>query len=59
MGTRAKDLVERFKAFNDEFAAFVEDCSDEAWKKICSGEKWSVGVVKGDVLKEFNRRGRT
>jgi hypothetical protein len=47
--TRGGDLVERFKAFNDEFAAFVENCSDEKWQKVCSGERWSVGVVARHV----------
>jgi len=46
---RAEGLIERFKAFNDEFVAFVENCSNEDWQKICSGEQWSVGVVARHV----------
>ena len=45
MSQRAKKLSERFKGFNNEVIAFVENCSDENWEKVCSGEKWPVGVV--------------
>ena len=45
MSKRAIDLAERFKAFNDELIGFVENCSDENWRKVCTGEHWSVGVV--------------
>jgi hypothetical protein len=45
MSTRAADLAERFKAFNDELIRFVENCPDEHWRKVCPAEKWSVGVV--------------
>lgn len=45
MSQRAKELSERFRGFNNEIIAFVENCSDENWKKVCSGEKWPVGVV--------------
>ena len=45
MSQRAKKLSERFMKFNNEVIAFVEKCSDESWEKVCSGEKWPVGVV--------------
>jgi len=45
MSSQAKDLTERFKALNNEMIGFVEKCSDEEWKKICSDEKLPVGVV--------------
>jgi hypothetical protein len=45
MSQRAKELSERFMRFNNEVVAFVQKCSDESWQKVCSGEKWPVGVV--------------
>ncbi len=51
MSSQAKKLTERFKAFNNEMIAFVEKCSDEAWKKICPGEKLPIGVVASHVAK--------
>lgn len=45
MSKRAIDLAARFKAFNNELIGFVENCSDENWRKACPGEQWSVGVV--------------
>jgi len=45
MSKRAIDLAARFKAFNNELIGFVENCSDENWRKVCPGEQWSVGVV--------------
>ena len=45
MSQRATELAERFKEFNDEVVSFVENCSDGDWRKVCSGEEWTVGVV--------------
>ena len=45
MSQRVKELTERFRAFNNEVIGFVENCSDDKWRKICSGEGWTVGVV--------------
>lgn len=45
MSQRAEELSERFINFNNEVIEFVENCSDEDWKKVCSGENWPVGVV--------------
>ncbi len=33
MSQRAKELSERFMSFNTEVIAFVENCSDENWRK--------------------------
>ena len=49
MNQRTKELVERFTAFNNSFIAFVENCSDEDWQKVCGGEQWAVGVVAHHV----------
>ena len=45
MSKRAIDLAEQFKALNSDLMAFVENCSDEDWRKVCPGEQWPVGVV--------------
>ena len=49
MGQRTKELVERFTAFNNDFIAFVDNCSDEDWQKVCGEEQWAVGVVAHHV----------
>jgi hypothetical protein len=49
MSQRTKELVERFTAFNQELIAFVDNCSDENWRKVCSSEEWTVGVVAHHV----------
>ena len=49
MSQRRKELVKRFTAFSNDFIAFVENCSDEDWQKVCSGERWAVGVVAHHV----------
>jgi hypothetical protein len=45
MSQRAKELTDRFTAFNDDLTAFVQNCSDEGWRKISPAEQWTVGVV--------------
>lgn len=45
MSKRATELAERFKTFNNELIAFVKNCPDEDWRKVCPGEQWPVGVV--------------
>jgi hypothetical protein len=45
MSERARKLAEKLKAFNSDVTAFVENCSDKDWGKICSGEGWPVGIV--------------
>ena len=49
MSQRAKELAERFLSFNNDMIAFVENCSEENWKKVCPGEQWPVGVVARHV----------
>ena len=49
MSQRTKELGERFTAFSNDFFAFVDNCSDEDWQKVCSGEGWTVGVVAHHV----------
>ncbi|MDD5761691.1 MAG: hypothetical protein PHP88_04190 [bacterium] len=50
MGKRAIELAERFKAFNNKLIAFVRSCTDEDWRKVCSGEQWPVGVVARHIV---------
>jgi hypothetical protein len=45
MNQRAKDLAQRLKTFNDQVIAFVENCGDEDWHKMCTWEEWTVGVT--------------
>ena len=49
MKQQAKDLAERLSAFNNDLLAFVDNCSEEDWRKVCSGEGWTVGVVAHHV----------
>jgi hypothetical protein len=49
MNQRAKDLAQRLKTFNDEVMAFVKNCSDEDWRKVCTWEEWTVGVTARHV----------
>jgi uncharacterized damage-inducible protein DinB len=45
MTERARDLAERLRLFNNEIITFVENCSDDDWKRICTWEEWTVGVT--------------
>jgi DinB superfamily len=49
MSQKTKELVERFTAFKNDFIAFVDNCSDEDWREVCSAEGWTVGVVAHHV----------
>jgi hypothetical protein len=49
MSQRATELAQRFLSFNNNMIAFVENCSEENWKKVCPGEQWPVGVVARHV----------
>jgi len=49
MSQRSEELAERFTNFNDEIIAFVEGCTDEAWRRVCKGEEWPVAVVARHV----------
>jgi uncharacterized damage-inducible protein DinB len=45
MSRQGQNLIDRINKFNSEVISFVENCSNEDWKKVCSSEDWSVGVV--------------
>lgn len=45
MNSRARELAERLRTFNEEVIAFVESCDEQDWKKICIWEEWPVGVT--------------
>lgn len=49
MSQKTKELGERFTAFSNDFIAFVENCTNEDWQKVCSGEGWTVAVVAHHV----------
>jgi hypothetical protein len=49
MSGRAEELAKRFEQANDELISTVQSCSDEQWRKTCSGEEWSVGVTAHHV----------
>jgi len=45
MKQRAINIAERITAFNDTVISFVENCDDQDWRKVCTSEDWTVGVV--------------
>jgi hypothetical protein len=45
MSQRAKDISVRIESFIDDVIAFVENLSDDDWKRVCAWEEWSVGVT--------------
>ena len=45
MSRRTKDLAERLEMFNKGVVEFVENCTEEDWRKVCGWEEWTVGVV--------------
>lgn len=45
MSGRAKEMAERIRVFNNEVISFVENCTEENWRKLCPAEDWTVGVV--------------
>jgi hypothetical protein len=45
MSQRAKELSKRIESFRDDVVAFVEDLSDDDWKRVCDWEEWTVGVT--------------
>ena len=49
MNQRAKDLAERLTTFNNDMISFVENCPDDGWQKVTTGEQWPVGVVAHHV----------
>src|SRR6266700_1064092 len=53
MSGRAEELARRFEQANGELIKAVESCSDEQWRKTCSGEQWSVGVTAHHVAVSY------
>jgi uncharacterized damage-inducible protein DinB len=49
MGARAEALAKKFEEATKAVADVVTRLSDADWKKMTSGEKWSVGVVAHHV----------
>jgi len=45
MSQRAKEISVRIKSFSDNVMAFVENLSDDDWRKVCKSEKWPVGAT--------------
>jgi len=38
-------MAEEIMDANAELLAFIETCSEQEWRAICRGERWSIGVV--------------
>jgi len=49
MSERSQSLAELIQVFNEAVRAFVDRCPEEAWRKTCTSEDWSVGVVARHV----------
>ena len=49
MNQRAKALVDNFNTLNDKMISVVENCSEEDWQQVTSGEKWKVSIVARHV----------
>jgi hypothetical protein len=49
VSTHAQELARQLKAFHDRFMSLVASADDEAWRRPCDSEKWSVGVVARHV----------
>ncbi len=45
MGQRQNQFAERVQSFSNEVIAYVENLSDDEWKKTCEWEEWAVGVT--------------
>ena len=55
MSPRTEELAQRFTSFNNEIIAFVENCPEKDWNKLCAGENWPVGVVARHVAASHYR----
>ena len=49
MGQRAESLAAELESVNAELQQAIERCSDDDWRRACSGEGWSVGVTAHHV----------
>lgn len=58
MGARAEALAKQFEGKAQEATTLFEKLSDADWKKVASGEKWSVGVVAHHVAMGHEGIGR-
>jgi uncharacterized damage-inducible protein DinB len=45
MSQRAKEISARIKSFSDNVMAFVDNLSDDDWRKVCKSEEWPVGAT--------------
>ncbi len=45
MDQRGKELAENLRKFYEEVFRFVQNCTEEDWRKVCAWEEWSVGVT--------------
>ncbi len=45
MSNRAKDISKRIESLRDKVTLFVENLSEDEWKKTCDWEQWPVGVT--------------
>ena len=45
MSQRAKEISERIKSFSNNVMAFVENLSEDDWRKVCESEEWPVGAT--------------
>jgi uncharacterized damage-inducible protein DinB len=45
MSQRAKEISEQIKSFSDNVMAFVENLSEDDWRKVCKSEEWPVGAT--------------
>ena len=45
MSQRQDQLAERIQSFSNEVIAYVENLSEDDWKKTCEWEEWTVGVT--------------
>ncbi len=50
MGTTGEQLAAAFERANDELIEALSRIDDEAWKRSCSGEGWSVGVTAHHIV---------
>jgi uncharacterized damage-inducible protein DinB len=49
MGQRVEALAAELQRVNGELEQAIETCSDDDWRRVCSGEGWSVGVAARHV----------
>jgi hypothetical protein len=54
MGDARSALGARFNQAVDEFAALVEDCTDDQWQMICFDEGWTIAAAADHVTNRIN-----